>query len=111
MNAFRGLLVVLALTMMVFTVHVISKFGLNIAPLFFGEIKNLTWAGQFNYDFLTYLWLSALWVMWRNRFSAQGIALGLAASVLGMTFFAPYLLFLTFQTRGDIKQLLLGRYF
>ncbi|HAS45255.1 MAG TPA: hypothetical protein DCS93_32530 [Microscillaceae bacterium] len=110
MNAFRGLLIVLAFTITTFTVYVISQFGLNIAPLFFGEIRNLTWAGQFNYDFLTYLWLSALWVMWRNRFSAPGIALGLVASVLGMTFFAPYVLFLTFQTKGDVKQLLLGRH-
>ncbi|OJJ23079.1 hypothetical protein BKI52_01625 [marine bacterium AO1-C] len=110
MNAFRGLLIVLALTIAAFTVYVISKFGLNIAPIFFGEIQSLTWAGQFNYDFMTYLWLSALWVMWRGGFSAQSILLGLVASVLGMTFFAPYLLFLTFQTKGNIKQLLLGKH-
>lgn len=109
MNLFRGVLVLFTITIWAFTVYVGAKFGFNIAPLFFGEIEALSWAGQFNYDFLTYLLFSAFWIMWRNKFSLQGVLLGLVASVLGMSFFAPHLLFLTFRTQGDIKKVVLGR--
>lgn len=49
----------------------------------------MTWPGQFNADFMTFLSLSGLWIAWRHHFSAGGMALG-------------------FRTQGDVKALLFG---
>ena len=57
---------------------------------------------------LNYLILSGLWIAWRHRFSTTGIVLGLIASVLGILFFAPYLLFVSILADGDTKKIVLG---
>ena len=33
----------------------------------------MKWFGQFNLDFMGFLILSAIWVAWRNQFSAAGL--------------------------------------
>ena len=68
----------------------------------------MTWAGQFNFDFMGFLVLSATWVMWRNQFTLPGIALGIVAFFGGMVFLSAYLLYLSFEVGGDIKSMLLG---
>ena len=78
-------------------------------PVFFGDMKAMTWPGQFNFDFFGFLLLSGLWVSWRNDFAPAGIVLGLIAVFGGILFLSAYLLFLSFQTNGDIKQMMLGK--
>ena len=109
MNTFRVLLIVLCLTIAIYTGAVIAKLGINLLPIFFGDIATLTWPGQFNLDFLCLLTLSGLWVSWRHDFSASGLALGLLALFLGASFLTIYLLILSYQTKGNMKELLLGK--
>ncbi len=83
--------------------------GFNLFTPFFADIKSVNWAGQFNVDFSSYLLLSALWVAWREQFSAKGIISALVASVFGIMFLAPYLLIATIVHKGDIKKVLIGK--
>lgn len=68
----------------------------------------MTWRGQFNFDFMTFLLLSGLWVSWRNGFTVPALMLGAVAVFFGMMFLSAYLLYLSFNTNGDIRQLLMG---
>jgi hypothetical protein len=105
---FRSLLVTLFAITFVYTLIITGTHGWNFLPTVLSNVQALNWSGQFNIDFACYLVLSVVWVAWRNRFSAQGILLAAVASVGGILFFAPYLLVLTFSTRGNMKMLLLG---
>ena len=102
------LLTVLFLPIFAYTLYVAATYGLNIFPLFFGEIIALSWTGQFHLDFLIYLLLSAGWIGWRHRWSAKGIIMALIASVLGACFLLPYLIWVGIQTQGDMGAFFLG---
>jgi hypothetical protein len=108
MTAFRIFLSVVVTCLGVYTLGVVFKHGLNLLPIFFGDIQAMNWPGQFNFDFLTFLLLSGVWLSWRHKFSAGGIFLGIIALFGGMMFLAPYLLYASFQCRGDVRVLLLG---
>ena len=86
-----------------------SHHGWNYFSPFFSDIAELTWSGQFNVDFLSYLGLSGIWVAWRHQFSGKGITLALVAFLGGTMFFAAYLLWASAQAAGDAKVLLLGK--
>jgi hypothetical protein len=109
MNAFRALLIVLWLIIVGYTAIVISNHGPGLLEVFFGDMAAMGWPGQFNLDFMSLLALSGLWVAWRHRFSGAGLALGALAFVGGGLFLTAYLLVVSFQARGDINEVLLGR--
>jgi hypothetical protein len=109
MNAFRALLIVLWLIIAGYTAIVISNHGPGLLEVFFGDMATMGWPGQFNLDFMSLLALSGLWVAWRHRFSGTGLALGALAFVGGGLFLTAYLLVVSFQARGDINEVLLGR--
>jgi len=88
---------------------VVAQHGLNLFPVFFGDIGAMGWPGQFNLDFLGMLMRSALWTAWRNEFTPKGLLLGLLALLVGAPFLAIYLLVLSAQTRGNIREILLGK--
>ena len=108
MTAFRILLVAILATIVVYTVPVILNHGLTLFPVFFGDILKMGWPGQFNLDFLGFLVLSAFWTAWRNQYSTSGLGLAVLAFFFGAPFLTTYLLFLSFQTDGDVKAMLLG---
>lgn len=108
-NAFKFLLVGMALLVLAYTGVTMQKEGTDLFPVFFANIKAMGWNGQFNLDFACYLLLSGLWIMWRNRFSGTSILIGLIASILGIVFFAPYLLWCLYQSKGDLKLMLIGK--
>lgn len=108
MNAFRTLLVLMTIGILAYTLMTGINHGWNLFPFFLGEILALTWSGQFNVDFTCFLILAGVWIAWRHHFSPGGIALGLIGTVGGIMVVAPYLLFATFQTRGDMGAILLG---
>ncbi|MEQ8674582.1 MAG: hypothetical protein RLP44_23740 [Aggregatilineales bacterium] len=108
MRALQGLLIAMTIGIVAYTLVAGLEYGWNLVAIFVEELTALTWQGQFTFDFVCYLVLSALWVAWRHNFNAIGIALGLVASVAGILFFAPYLLVVSLQAKGDMKQLLLG---
>lgn len=109
MRAFRILLVGFIAAITGYTGVVISKHGWNLFPSFFGDMKDMSWSGQFNSDFMCFLTLSALWVAWRHRFSPVGLVLGVVAFFGGIMFIAPYLLITGFKAGGDIRIVLLGK--
>lgn len=49
-----------------------------------------------------------IWLTTGYQLSSVGLFLGVAVSMLGMTIFAPYFLWLTFKTKGDMKAVLIG---
>ena len=109
MPGFRLLLVALWLVLAIYTGVVVSREGVNLLQIFFGDIARVRWPGQFNLDFLCFLTLSALWTAWRHRFSPAGLALSGIAFFGGAGFLLPYLLVLTVQTRGDMTAVVLGQ--
>lgn len=108
MTPFRVYLVAALLGLSGYTLVVGAKQGWNLLPIFFSNIAEMSWSGQFNLDFMTFLGLSGIWVAWRHHFTGGGIALGVFAFFGGMMFLAPYLLWAITKAGGDAKTLLLG---
>jgi hypothetical protein len=90
-----------------YTLVVIASHGLNLFPVFFGDMTKMQWPGQFNLDFMCMLLRSGLWVSWRHQFSVPGVVLGLVAVFGGALFLRAYLLVESFRTKGDMRKLLL----
>ena len=108
MTVLRLYLIAAFLAVAVYTVLVVGKHGWDLVSVFLQDLNAINWSGQFNLDFLAYLWLSALWVAWRHEFTPAGIGLALLASIGGMLYLAIYLLVVSFRVDGDLKILLLG---
>ncbi len=79
MGAFRILLVLLFLGILGYTAIVVAEHGFNLLQVFFGDIVEMGWPGQFNVDFTSFLTLSA------------------------------YLFIVSFGAKGDVNKLLLGK--
>ena len=109
MRAFRIYLAVVLACLGTYTLAVGLNHGWNLLPLFFGDIAAVTWAGQFNCDFMSFLSLSALWLAWRHHFSPAGLALGVLGFFGGMMVLAPYLFFASLRADGDVRVLVLGK--
>lgn len=109
MALFRIFLVAIIAIVGTYTLFVVAHHGLGLLPIFFGDIMTMGWPGQFNMDFLAFLSLGALWLMWRHHFSALGILLGVSIFVGGAPYLCAYLLVTSFQAKGDVKEILLGR--
>lgn len=108
MNGFRALLILIFAVILIYTVIVIEAHGLGLFQVFFGDIVEMAWPGQFNLDFMCFLILSATWVSWRHHFSAGGLAFGAIAFVGGAPFLSVYLFVESFRTGGNMGSLLLG---
>jgi hypothetical protein len=109
MTLFRLLLVTIVAIVGVYTVFVVDQQGLNFLPVYFADIAKMGWPGQFNMDFSSLLILGSIWLMWRHHFSPPGILFGLFIFVGGAPFLCSYLLIASFQTNGDVNELLLGK--
>ncbi len=109
MAMFRTYLVVVLACLTGYTLVVGINHGWHLFPVFFSNIAEMSWSGQFNVDFMTFLGLAGIWVAWRHQFSGGAIALGVVAFFGGMMFLAPYLLWASAQAGGDAKVLLLGK--
>ena len=107
MNLLRIVLVVHLALLTAYTAVVMGAHGVNLFPEFFGDMAEMGWAGQFNFDFLGFLIVSALWTAWRSKFSPLGLVLGVFAFFGGMMFLSIYVLILSLQTR-DIQDILLS---
>lgn len=108
MKAFRILLIAITVWVVFYTLKVGMSEGWNIIGIFFGDMRAMNWPGQFNTDFMSFLILSGLWVAWRNHFSPIGILLGVIFVFGGILVLAPYLLYLSFKTDGDMQTIMLG---
>lgn len=108
MLVLRLLLVTILVVLSGHTSIVISNHGWNLLPIFFGDMREMAWPGQFNLDFMGFLTLSALWTAWRHHFSPTGLALGAVVFFGGMAFLTIYLLAASLRVKGNIRALLLG---
>lgn len=106
MPLFRLFLLTCLIAIAAYTSVTISNHGLNLLPVFFGDMAEMAWPGQFNLDFMGFLALSAIWTAWRHQFSAAGLGLGVLAFFGGMLFLPIYLLIQTGRSRDDMKVLL-----
>jgi hypothetical protein len=100
----------IAATLLIFSVsiYVIVTMGIDWPAVYFGDLLKLNWRSQFNTDLLISLCLFFIWVTWREGFTAKGFLFGFMVMCLGFMFLCPYLLFATYQAKGDPKILLLG---
>ncbi|WP_350292661.1 hypothetical protein [uncultured Croceitalea sp.] len=104
----KGLLIVQTVGLLIYTAIAIKNDGGNFLERAQEFVFSLTWMGQFTLDFNCYLILSALWIAWRNKFTTSSILMAILASILGIIVFAPYVLFLIFKEKGDLKRVLVG---
>jgi hypothetical protein len=100
----------IAATLLIFSVsiYVIVTMGLNWPAVYFGDLLKLDWRSQFNTDLLISLCLFSIWVTWREGFTAKGFLFAFLLMFLGFMFLCPYLLLVTYQSKGDPNILLLG---
>ena len=105
---FKVLMVALTLILAIYTGMVIKKEGINFIVVWIENIINLSWNGQFHVDFMCYLLLSGVWIMWRDRFSFWSMALACCAMVIGFIFLAPYVLYVVAKENGNFKKVLTG---
>lgn len=108
MVGFRILMAVLLLTVVIYTVFVVAEHGIDIFPIFFGDILAMGWPGQFNLDFMGFLVLSGTWLAWRNHFTPGGLVLGAFGLVGGIPLLTTYLLIISFQC-DNLNEILLGK--
>lgn len=109
MNSFRLLLIAIIATVGVYTVNVVANHGWDLLPIFYGDIAKMGWPGQFNMDFHAFLILGSAWLIWRHHFSPLALLFGLCIFAGGAPFLCSYLLVASFQAKGDVKELLLGK--
>jgi hypothetical protein len=102
MSAFRTYLVIVIACLGTYTMIVGLNHGWNILPVFFGDLAAMTWPGQFNSDFMSFLSLSGLWLAWRHQFSPAGLALGVVGIFGGMMVLAPYLVFASLKANVKV---------
>lgn len=108
MTLLRAYLSVFLVVLIAYTLVVVGEHGPNLFPDFFGDIAKLSWAGQFNLDFMGFLSLSGLWLAWRHHFTAGGLVLGVVGFFGGMAVLAPYLVIVSLQANNDVATVLLG---
>ncbi len=109
MTLFRLVLVAIIAVVVGYTLPVVAEHGLNFLPYYIDDIGKMGWPGQFNMDFSAFMLLGSIWLMWRHHFAALGLLFGLIIFVGGAPFLCTYLLIASFQAKGDVKELLLGK--
>ena len=106
---FRLSLCVAWVVLLAVTVRAVTQGGLGAAgDVFFGDFAH-PWRAQFNADFALYLVLVAAWIVYRSRSRLVGLVFAVLAINLGGLFTLAYLLLASFEAKGDVRKLLLGR--
>lgn len=105
---FKSVLLLQTVALVVYTAFAVKHEGWNLFSIFTDNLKALSWNGQFNLDFSCYLLLSGIWILWRHKFSPSSFLIAVVAAVVGFIAFAPYVLYLLAQEKGDMKKVLVG---
>ena len=108
MGMLRTVSALVLLCILGLTFAVVSQYGWNFVTPFVGSIFAMTWQGQFNFDFASYLLISTLWFVWRNGATTKTFLMAPFILIGGMLVFAPYLLYLSFRCEGRLDVLLIG---
>lgn len=93
-----------------FTATALATQGFNWPAIAIHDLLARDWRSQFDFDFIIYLLLLALWVSWREGFTAKGHLFGFLSVVMGGMFSFPYLIHAIYSAGGDPIRLLLGRH-
>ncbi|MDH3607765.1 MAG: hypothetical protein OEQ24_00805 [Gammaproteobacteria bacterium] len=108
MNLLRLYLVASTVIIFALSIYVVATGGINWPVVYFGDILGFDWRSQFNIDFLIHLFLLAIWISWREGFTAKGNIFGFLSIFMGGMFGFPYLLYATYKANGNPKLVLLG---
>ncbi|MDD3765342.1 MAG: hypothetical protein PHP86_18765 [Nevskiales bacterium] len=108
MSMLRAFLLLATVAIFGVTFIAVEAQGYNWPAVYFGDLIAADWRSQFNTDFLIHLFLLALWIAWRHRFSGIGFVFGFFSIFWGGMFTFPYLLVETYRARGDARAILLG---
>lgn len=93
----------------IYTAITISRDGMDLVTPFFSDILSLTWPGQFNVDFSSYLVLGTIWFVWRNDGATLSLVLAPVVLTGGMLVLAAYLIWLSYRVDARMDVLFLGR--
>lgn len=104
----KSLLIIQTIALVVYTGLAVNNEGWTLFQVITANIAAFNWNGQFNLDFSCYLMLSGIWIMWRNKFSASSIFMAVAAMIIGIMAFAPYLFLLLIKEKGNLSKVLVG---
>ena len=108
MTVLRLLMAAIFVAIAAVTVVVVRDHGINLFPVFFGDIRDLTWRGQFNVDFMCFFVLSALWLAWRHDFAPVGWILSVFGFFGGAFFLSAYVFVQSYRVQHGLPELLLG---
>lgn len=110
MQLFKVFLAIAWIALLYVAINAFGSEGMRAAEIFFGDMQTSSWRSMFNVELLGHLSLVALWVAWREKFSASGIVFGLLCVLVGGLFSFVYVLALSVHNKGDTRQLLLGKH-
>ena len=110
MKLLRLFLILSTVLIFIVTFFTVNTNGLNWPSVFFGDILELDWRAQFNVDFLIHLYLLATWIAWREGFTVKSYFFGFLSIFLGGMFGFLYILYASYQAKGNPKKLLLGEH-
>ena len=106
---FRAALLAAWIVVLLVTIHASAAGGANGWMAAFADTLHQPWPAQFDTDFTVHLFLMALWLFVRARSWAWGVLWAVLAILGGSLFSLLYLLVLSFQVRGNVRQFLAGR--
>ncbi len=105
----KSILIIQTIALIIYTYFAVKNEGWTLFNVITTNVLSLNWNGQFNLDFSCYLLLSGIWIMWRNKFSFSSIVIAMIAMIIGIMFFAPYLLYVLMVEKGSLKHMFLGK--
>lgn len=108
MPIFRIALSIMGIGLAAYTSLVIANHGWNFTTYYFADLARIGWPGQFNLDFTILIVLAAAWIVWRNHGSPSSIVLALLLVPFVSMLLTAYLLYLSWQERGDMSRILIG---
>lgn len=108
MSKLRVFLIAATVAIYAFTVAAIIGHGWLWPVVAFQDLIALNWRSQFDFDFLIYLILVSVWIVWREGATSKAYAFGFLNVFMGGMFGFPYLLIESYRAKGDPKAVLLG---
>lgn len=111
MKYFKILLVAILCIVGFYTVRAIMMEGLAQSVIVYFTDFKYGWRAQTNSDFLCFLFLIAVWIVYREKSMARGLLLGYVEFMTGNLFLTVYLLYLAVSTKGNVAKMLLGKHY
>jgi hypothetical protein len=108
MKLLRFFLLLSTIAIYFITIIAIKDYGFNWPAVAINDLISLSWRTQFDIDFIIHLLLLSIWVIWREGGTAKAYLFGALSIVMGGMFSFPYIIYISFVSRGNPKYFLLG---